>query len=486
MKKATAGTALLLVSSLVFDLAVANPVYQPPGANLTIGDVTHGLRVQSASSNPAAGAADRARNAPNSAGGTILSIAAGIEYGNVQEIFDLIDSVTGGYQPSPPGTAPGPGQNPDTIGGIDIGEIIDAIDPELGPALDAIASEIQTQAGLLALIASEGYGRAWVSADLPIVLNVNWLGGTWTTGIGWSGASKAFGIAEPIEFDLEEALQNLEAWVDLPDPPENFQLSGNVGIRISPNSGNVSIILENDSSILTKSSQLTQFNLGYSRQLSGNETGGFFLGVEARYYHMQLSRFSARFGDITDSEALFDAIDNADFNSSTDFGVDIGALWVGENFQLGAQWRNINEPEFEYPEVDLTPYRNPQLIEFLIRDQVYVMDSQVKLEASFFTTNRRWSAHLGVDADSATDPLGDEYQWATLSGAWTPGNFWFGNLRFGWRQNLAGTELGYASIGATMFRYVNFDVSSALDTVKIDGTDLPQGLMASLGFSINW
>ena len=41
-------------------LAAANPVYQPPGANLTYGDVTHGKRVQSAATNPAAAAADRA------------------------------------------------------------------------------------------------------------------------------------------------------------------------------------------------------------------------------------------------------------------------------------------------------------------------------------------------------------------------------------------------------------------------------------------
>jgi hypothetical protein len=199
-----------------------------------------------------------------------------------------------------------------------------------------------------------------------------------------------------------------------------------------------------------------------------------------------LSRFSARFGDITDSKELFDAIDNANFNNNTDFGIDLGALWVAENYQVGVQWTNINEPEFKYPEVDTSRYRNLDLISFLRADETYVMDSQVKLESSLFTTDRRWSAHVGVDVDSATDPLGDEYQWATLSGAWSPDNKWFNNLRFGWRQNLAGTELGYLSGGLTVFRFVNFDVSSALNTVKISGTNLPQGLMVSLGFSIHW
>ncbi len=41
--------------------AHAGPVYQPPGANLTYGDVTHGQRVLSATGNPAAAAADLAR-----------------------------------------------------------------------------------------------------------------------------------------------------------------------------------------------------------------------------------------------------------------------------------------------------------------------------------------------------------------------------------------------------------------------------------------
>ena len=67
---------------------------------------------------------------------------------------------------------------------------------------------------MLALIASEGYGKAWVSADVPFVWNSDWLGGTWTTGVSWSGASKAYSFAETIEFDTNEALVALENWVN--------------------------------------------------------------------------------------------------------------------------------------------------------------------------------------------------------------------------------------------------------------------------------
>jgi hypothetical protein len=238
---------------------------------------------------------------------------------------------------------------------------------------------------------------------------------------------------------------------------------------------------------LTKASQTTELNLGYSRQAYASGAGSLFLGAEAKLYLMRLSRFSARFGDITDSEELFDAIDNADFENDQNAGIDIGALWVADNYQLGVQWTNINEPEFRYPDVDTSRYRDLEVVRRIQEDQIYKMDSQLKLEASLFTTDRRWSAHFGIDADPATDPLGDEYQWATVSAAWTrPDSFWMPSLRAGWRQNLTGTELGYLSVGATLFRYVNIDLSSALDTVKISGTELPQGLMGSIGFQINW
>lgn len=483
-----------VVSGLfLMNSALAGPVYQPPGSNLTYGDVTHGLRVQSASSNPAAAAADRARSQGVSNRGLVFSAAAGIEYGNVQELFDLYDEITRAYQPSEPDVPPGPGQMPDPDNGIDIGRIIDEIDPDLRATIDAIADELVSQAAILGIIAAEGYARAWVSADVPVVLNGNLWGGTWTTGVNWSGSSKAFGATVPLEFDVDEALDELARALDdflndiVPNPPPEISLSPDVLLNIDPSSRNVIVLLDTDSSLITKATQTTELNLGYSRESWSNGSGSLFLGAEAKLYLMRLSRFAARFGDITDSEELFDAIDNAEFRNDQGVGMDLGALWVADNYQLGVQWTNINEPEFRYPEIDIEPFRDVQIIEAIQRDEIFTMESQVKLEGSLFTSNRRWSAHLGFDANAVEDALGDEYQWATLSAAWTrPNSFWLPNLRFGWRQNLAGTELGYVSVGATVFRYINFDLSSALDTVKIDGTELPQGVMGSIGFHVNW
>jgi len=467
---------------------LAGPVYQPPGANLTYGDVTHGQRVQSASSNPAAAAADLARGSAKTTRGTVLSGAAGLEYGNVQNLFDFYDDLTKAYEPSDGDDAPGqdPGDKPD--GGIDLGNIWDSLDPDFQATVKAVAREVATQTALLALIRDEGYGKAWLAADAPFVLGGERLGGAWTFGVNWSGTSKAFGIVQSIEFDEDAAQGALEDWFNqLPiNRPVQFPVSEDVLLAIDPVTDAVRFAIENDSSMLSKATQTTELNLGYSRHAWSNSAGSLFLGAEARLYFMRLSRLSVRFGDITDSEELFDAIRHSDFRNDERLGIDIGALWVADNYQLGVQLTNVNEPNFTFPEVNLDTYNNEGIIGFLQGDQSYTMDRQLKLEASLFTNDRRWSAHLGLDADPATDPMGDDFQWLTLSAAFTTDSWWIPGARIGYRENLAGTEMKYIGIGLTAFKIFNFDVASALDTVNIDGTKLPQGLMVSIGFQIAW
>ena len=475
--------------SLGWGTALAGGVFQPPGANLTLGDVTHGQRVQSASSNPAAAAADVARAGQQATRGMVVTAAAGLEYGNVQEIFDLYDRVSQAFRPSDPGSGaspPGqePGDKPDD--GINIGDIIDQIDPDLRESIDALVDELTVQAALLAFIRTEGYAKAWLSADAPFVVGSEYLGGTWTFGISWSGSSRAYGLVEPIQFDADEALRRLRGWIDTLPPlrPRAVALSDEV--IITPAQNGVFLQIDNDSSILVKSTQTTELNLGYSRPVWSSDSGSLFLGAEARLYLKRLSRLSARYGDITDSEELFDAIRDAEFRSDQGVGVDVGTLWVARNYQLGLQLTNVNEPTFVFPDVNLAPYRSETAIAALRRDQVYKMDRQATLEASSFTEDRRWAVHVGIDLDPATDPLGDRFQWATLSVGFSRDSFWLPNARIGVRRNLSGTELTYAAIGFTAFKYINFDIASALDTVSINGRDLPQGLMASMGFQIAW
>lgn len=467
--------------------AVADPVYQPSGSNLIFGDVAHGGRVQSASGNPAAAAADYARSEGKRFRGTVVSAAAGLEYGNIQNLFDFYDQVTGAYKPTEPGDG-GPVNLPEKPGGIDLGGIWDGLDPDVQEAVNAVAKEVATQVALLALIKEEGYGKAWLAVDAPFVIDNNYLGGTWTFGVNWSGSSKAFGLTQPIEFDEDEARQKLQDWLNtLPiDRPELLPISDDIVLTPQPGQNAIFFSLTSDSSIVTKATQTTEFDVSYSLPAWSGDTGSLFLGAEARVYLMKLSRLSVRFGDVTDSEELFDAIRNNEFRNDEGLGVDVGALWVSDNYQLGAQITNINEPDFLFPDVNLEPYSDEEAINFLLADQRYTMDRQLKLEASVFTSDRRWSAHVGYDADPVTDPMGDRFQWVTASAGLTTDSWWLPSARIGYRQNLAGTKLSYVGIGVTAFKFVNLDIASALDTVKIDGTTLPQGVMFSLGFQIAW
>jgi F plasmid transfer operon protein TraF len=362
------------------------------------------------------------------------------------------------------------------------------LDPDIQAAVNALATELATRAVLLSLVAKEGYGKAWLAVDAPFVFSKARLGGAWTFGVNWSGSSKAFGVVQPIDFDPDAARQALENWFNLSpgNRPAQIPLSNQVGLSVDPASNSVRLLLDNDSSILTKATKTTELSLGYSRQAWSNSAGSLYLGAEARLYLMQLSRLSVRFGDITDSEELFNAIRNSDFRTDERLGLDLGALWVGHNYQLGVQITNVNEPKFTFPEVNLAPYKSEAAIRFLQRDQTYVMDRQVKLEASVFTSDRRWSGHLGYDTDAATDPMGDQFQWLTLSAGLTSNNWWIPSARIGYRENLVGTELKYVGIGATLFKIVNIDISSSLDNVLIDGQKLPRGLMTSIGFEITW
>jgi hypothetical protein len=145
------------------------------------------------------------------------------------------------------------------------------------------------------------------------------------------------------------------------------------------------------------------------------------------------------------------------------------------------QLTTFNAPKFRFPGVDLSPDQNPGIIGFLQRDRICRMDPKVKIEASMFDDAGRWSVHMGLYAESATGPLGDDYRWLTLSTGLKSRARWIPSLRLGYRENVAGSGYRSLGIGATMFNVVNIDIASGLDVTRVSGRKLPQGFMASIG-----
>ncbi len=474
----------------------AAPVYQPPGSNLTYGDVTHGQRLSSGTGNPAAAAADAARAAD--AGderrfGTVVSAVAGVEFGNVDEFFTTLDELSGAFASTPPddGDPGGPGDPPaePPDDGIDIGRIVDICCPDLRALIDRAEAGLKTRLALLTLISVDGYAKGFRSFDVPVITSSDIAGGAWTFGVNWSDSVKAYGIADPtLTFDRNDALEDLENQYDLMpgDPVTTIDLVGDVDLVFDPRLGNVKAVLDNDSTLITKASRTTEVWLGYSRRIGTIKSGDLFVGAEAKFFDLDLSRVGIRFGDIKDSEALFESIRDASYRSDSGFGADFGVLWVTDRYQLGATLTNVNEPTFEYPAVDVAGYREVAVIDRLFQDQSYTMTRQLKLEGSVFGSNRRWSAHLGLDANEAEDPMGDSFQWLTLSSGLSTNWAWLPDFRFGFRRNLAGSELGYLAIGATMFRWFNVDLAVETNRVTIDEDTYPRSAMLSLGFQVEF
>jgi hypothetical protein len=244
--------------------------------------------------------------------------------------------------------------------------------------------------------------------------------------------------------------------------------------------------IDNDTLMLTKAATTAEISAGYSRRVWPTARGSLYLGGEGKLYRMRLSRLDIRLGDITDSDEIFDAIRSDSFRTDNGFGLDIGALWVSNIYQLGATLTNANEPTFIFPAADESNYTDLNIINFLRRDQVYTMERQFRLESSIFTPNRRWTLNLGLDANEVPDPMGDDFQWLSVSGGFATESWWIPGVRVGYRKNLAGTELSYFGVGVTAFKILNIDVASSLNTVSISGMNLPQGLIASVGFQVNF
>jgi hypothetical protein len=490
-RRAAALTPICLTIVLA-GAAVAAPVYQPPGANLTFGDVTYGSQALSAAGNPAAGAANHARAAEASAeprGGLAMSAVAGLEFGNVDEFFAFIDKFALGNKPTDP--QPPTPENPIYAPGrgIEIGTIIDICCPDLEEMVANIEREARNRSALLGLIKFDAYVKTFESIDLPVLFGSKAAGGVWTMAINASRTSKSYGVVDSsIEFDRLAALADLTSQYNLMpgDAETMFDIAGDVDVLVDASSGLTRILVDNDSALVTKAAQTNEISVSYGRELPVDGGRRLFVGAALNYYDRRLSRVIARFGDITDTEAIFDSIRNADFISDRGFGLDVGILWTSERFQLGANWTNINQPEFTYPEADLSAYRDAAVVQQLTEDRSFVMTQQLKLEASLFMRDSRWSLHFGVDANAMQDPTGDDFQWFTVSGGWTSSSNWLRNARVGYRRNLAGSRLGYFTGGFTAFKWFVADLAVEIDRVDIKDSTLPRGAILSLGFQIDF
>lgn len=487
-----------LCASVLAEQAIAAPNYQPAGNDLTNGHGVQAGDMFSGLTNPASismlsdSEFDYFAIAP--------SVGFAIEYGNVDDIFETIDQLAVKFGANDGSGSGGSGGSGDPDGEVDsifdaakkiLNENVDlektlAENPGLEAAITDVAVEFAVVGSLVAIMAEEAYAKADAQLDIPILLGADSSGGHWAVGINSSFTSKVFGLADVPVFNVDYAVQQVADYLNALDgtEPDEIDLSGGLLLNVDQATGSIdSGEFVNESLLLTKVAQVDEFSLNYARQVGQFDAGQLHLGTKLKYLRVGLSQVGIRFGDVTDSEKIFNDLKNAKFEHEDNIGFDLGATWQGDIYNLGLAWVNINQPEFKFSGISQEGFQKENILSEIQDHKKYVMESQAKLSAGLFTIDKRWSMNVGLDANGVEDVMLDASQWANISGAYSSGNRYFSAVRAGYRQNLVGTELSYISGGLTMFNFLNLDVASSTETVEINGTTLPRSFAVNLGIA---
>lgn len=275
--------------------------------------------------------------------------------------------------------------------------------------------------------------------------------------------------------------------------------------------GETDFSLSTDTAVDLTYAQITSYSVGYSHDLANSlfkdrESGPFatggdrlLVGGKLTVHQATMSSQLVAIDQQDQNEDVADVIsEEFDKNQekSTDVGLDVGVLWLSNNFQIGATWKNINEPSFDSSMLGVgcsaltsaSAQNNCEIAsDFGAQGRLdltpeYVMERQLSLEGAISTADKHWSFALGYDVNPISGAVKDEYQWMSASASYFSDSVWIPMARVGFRGNRAGSELNYASAGVTLFGGTHLDISRSLDTVSIDGEELPRALSINMGF----
>jgi len=235
-----------------------------------------------------------------------------------------------------------------------------------------------------------------------------------------------------------------------------------------------------DTSFYAQTATDLNIGLGYSQSVWESSHGMLVGGVKANLHKITLGRALAKIDDTTDVDDVISDGLSDDSASSTDVGLDFGVIWVSHYYQTGLTIANLNEPEFDGVPITTNAASDKYGIAAV---DLYTMERQATIEAAVSTLDKQVMLGMTYDINSVKDATGDEYQWAAASLSYYGDSLFFPGIRVGFRQNLAGSKLSYASGGVTILKRFNLDIAVALDTIEDDeGSSTPRSFYVSLGY----
>lgn len=426
MKRAIAIAVLSAISAGV----QAAPGFYPAGSNLTYGVNNTARSVVSATTNPAAGSMAFKQGESRFRFGIVSSVGVGFEMGKVDNFADELDTLIS--------------KTTDGTGTL---------------------SDVDKFNALLPVLARDGYVNFTAGGQAPLMPMLI--------------ASEALGGA--LTLDINATVQGrLNFLHDTANP-----------IALDPS---LNLNTQNNSFLVTGATIL-ETGLGYSRPLLIKEGGSLYGGVKAKLYRVSYGRSLVAISSMQNQQTGDVIADEFDKNTreSSAIGLDLGMVWAKDNWNVGATAMNVNAPAFKGKPLDQgCGDANCNAAAFftttgaLPGTVTYTMDPQLRVEGGVHSASRRWVATAAYDANAVKDALGSEYQWAVASLGYDARNFYLPGLRVGYRGNLAGSKMSYATMGLTLLSVLNLDLAYGLESVVVDGQKQPRAAMANLGLEMRF
>ena len=451
-------TFKLAALSMLCANAFATPIYHPAGPNLTYGAVSNNQSIISNVTNPAAGAAVFTKEDSQYRFGILSSIGFGLEFGQVDNLYKQIDATQAQLNKAQQIPAA-------SLYNADINVF------QQNVAAYINQNGISTINDAMNLFQADGYATVFSSFHVPLtpfVISHKGLGGSFVIDANVSAIANMSFVSDPVANITGPQVAGIMSYNPVTQTV-TYNLDG---------------VIQSDSTLLVKAVAVAELGFGYSRPVLKSESGELMAGFRAKYYKVGLSRAAQRLLAVDGAKKTFDA--GKDYVYRSGVGDDAGALWVSTHYRVGAWVDNINKPSFKFNDVDTTGYTDPAVIARLSESATYQMDSQLHLETALHTESQNWVINVGLDANAIKDPIGSEYQWATLSAGYATDSWWIPGFRVGYRANMAGTELAYMTGGLTLFKSVTLDAAYSLDSVKVDGDKFPRSLMLNLGVELSF
>jgi hypothetical protein len=429
---------IAVMSAMLCANAYADPVYLPPGSNLVYGASSNNQSIMSSITNPAAAAADLS-NEDSQYRSAILSIGGGYELGNFDDLFNTIDSTQ-------------------TLLNTPI-----VLTGTAATDLAAVNNVINSVNTTTAALQKDGQASIFFGGHVPFTPLV-------VTRKGWGGS-----------FVLDANASAIANMAFIADP---------IAPLASAPVGGSYTLPANDSTLLVKAAVVGELGLGYSRPVLNSDTGDLTAGVRAKYYQVKLARDAQQLITSTGAQSTLKA--SQAYTSSSNVGLDVGTLWTAKRYRLGAWINNINGPSFKYntitsAELTAAGYTNGAIISQLTADETYKMKPQLEMEGAFYSESQNWILNASLDGNAVQDPVGRDFQWATLSAAYATNSWWIPGVRVGYRTNLAGSKLSYVTGGLTMFEALSLDIAYGLkSTTDNSGNSIPRSAMINLGLQMTF